>query len=151
MRSACETAAQNGAKFNEAVVTAMAALESAWGTSYLAREANNILGIKAGTSWKGETVVLPTREVKDGKEVVVKSAFRKYPSWSHCIMDFSEIISTRLHFKKALDYLNDPPFFLLALLPRKNKPGWATDPLYFEKVVRVAKEIESLGGPKWVK
>lgn len=149
IKRAHEIARQKGAVLNEAVVTAMAALESAWGTSYLAKAANNILGIKAGTSWKGEVIALKTQEYLNGKPITISAYFRKYPSWNLCLVDFSDIISKRWFYRDALKYLNEPDLFLQALLPAKNKPGYATDPNYFAKVKEVAKEIERLGGPPW--
>ncbi|MCS7242545.1 glycoside hydrolase family 73 protein, partial [Candidatus Caldatribacterium sp.] len=149
MQKACEIARRKGATFNEAVVTAMGALESAWGTSRLAQEANNLFGIKAGTSWTGEVIELPTREFHKGQWIEVVDRFRKYPSWNVCIVDFADIIRTRPWFRDALKYLNDPDLFLFALLPTPGKWGWSTDPQYFHKVKAVAREIERLGGPKW--
>lgn len=150
MRLACRIARDKGALFNEAVVTAMGALESAWGTSRLVREANNLFGIKAGTSWKGETIELPTWEYLNGQWVRTTAKWRRYASWNLCIVDFSNLIQTRPWFQNALKYLNDPDLFLQALLPGPNKLGWSTDPNYFAKVKAIAREIEQLGGPKWM-
>ena len=62
MKQACIVARQKDADFNEPVVTAQGALESSWGNSGLCTKANNLFGIKAGKSWRGPTLELPTRE-----------------------------------------------------------------------------------------
>jgi len=59
-------------------VLAQWALESGWGNSKLAKDANNYGGLKTGSSWKGQQVAMPTKE-KDGTETIT-AAFRKYDS-----------------------------------------------------------------------
>ena len=151
MRKACEIARMKGAVFNEPVVFAQAALESAWGTSRLAREACNLFGIKATPSWKGPVITLPTREYVAGRWIVVPANWRKYPSWNECIVDYSRILHVCPWYRDALENINDPDAFLKGLLPTVREPGWATDPIYEFKVKQIAKEIEKLGGPKWEK
>lgn len=64
------------------VMIAQAIVESAWGNSTLATNANNLFGIKAGDDWTGETYTVKTREEdKKGKSYYVNAAFRKYPSF----------------------------------------------------------------------
>lgn len=149
MRKACDIARQKGAIFNEAVVFAQAALESAWGRSALASEARNILGIKVGSSWRGPAITLPTGEYVDGKWTVTTERFRKYPSWNECIVDYSKILQRCVWYHDALKNIDDAEKFLEGLLPRKGEPGWATDPRYDDKIRRIAQEIERLGGPAW--
>ena len=60
------------------VMLAQAALESGDGLSSLAAKYNNYFGIKADSSWTGESVVLPTREVINGKSVMMDEPFRVY-------------------------------------------------------------------------
>lgn len=152
MKEACEVARQKGARFNEAVVTAQAALESAWGNSQLARMANNLFGIKAGPSWYGAVLELPTREWdKKRGWYAITAKWRKYPSWSECIVDYANLIARLSWFKDALNHLENADSFLKALLPSPpRKPGWATDPNYFDKVKKAGMIIEGMGGVKWV-
>ena len=58
-------------------IIAQAILESAWGKSKLA-EHNNFFGLKAGNSFKGDTITLDTKEETKGGMVTVSAAFRKY-------------------------------------------------------------------------
>lgn len=48
MKEALYWAKIRGARVNDAVLFAQGALESNWGQSVLAKEANNLFGIKAG-------------------------------------------------------------------------------------------------------
>lgn len=64
------------------VMIAQAILESAWGQSTLATEANNLFGIKAGTDWTGATYTAKTREEDNsGKSYYITAAFRAYDSY----------------------------------------------------------------------
>ncbi|MGE5527775.1 MAG: glycoside hydrolase family 73 protein [Patescibacteria group bacterium] len=148
--SAAEEAQAKGARFNLAVLCAQAAHESGWGMSKLALRANNLFGIKATPSWKGPRISMKTWEVYNGvRHDNVPASWRVYPNYAVCILDYAEIIATRRWFKAALEHLDDAEAFLRALLPAPGKPGWATDPQYFEKVRAAARLVESLGGPAW--
>lgn len=57
MKEACQVARMKKAKFNEAVVTAQGALESSWGTSELAKKANNLFGIKRTLGWESYLII----------------------------------------------------------------------------------------------
>lgn len=150
MGKACNTARQKGALFNDAVVTAQAALESSWGNSGLCIKACNLFGIKAGPSWQGATLELPTREwSKQRGWYSTVARWRKYPSWNECIVDYSRIIHSLSWYRGCTTALDDADAYLQALLPAPGKPGWATDPNYARKVRDVAREIKRLGGPKW--
>ena len=48
---------------------AQAILESGWGESTLAKNYNNLFGIKADSSWKGESVLLEIFEFYDTKMI----------------------------------------------------------------------------------
>jgi len=143
-------AAKDGARFNLAVLCAQAAHESGWGNSGLAVRANNLFGIKAGRSYKGRTIDLKTWEVMNGVRIDnVSATWRCYPDYLACVKDYAGIIARSRYFQAALERVDDSDAFLRCLLPAPGKPGWATDPAYFEKVRAVARIVESLGGPRW--
>lgn len=77
------------------ITVAQAILESAYGTSELATNANNLFGIKDNNTWKGDTYVVVSKEEINGKLVGKTSKFRKYVSWSDSIADHSEYLCTR--------------------------------------------------------
>ena len=57
---------------------AQASLESNFGQSKLAKEGNNLFGIKG--DYKGESITINTREQKkDGSWITVDAEFAKYP------------------------------------------------------------------------
>lgn len=150
MKEAIYWAHIKGAKFNDAVAFSQSALESKWGQSTLSNKYNNLFGIKAGSSWKGDIVSLPTWEYSSTIGWYQTTAkWRKYLSWQECLLDYSNIISSLWWYQDALKYLDNADKFLQALLPAPGKPGWATDPDYFNKVRNVGKEIERAGYIKW--
>jgi flagellum-specific peptidoglycan hydrolase FlgJ len=79
--------ATKGTKLFPSVKMAQMIIESGWGKSANARLANNYFGIKKGTGWTGETIVLNTP--KDGKPV---STFRKYKSVLDSVIDHSSFL-----------------------------------------------------------
>ena len=61
------------------VMIAQAIVESGWGQSGLAVNANNLFGMKADDSWTGPTYSSKTREEdKNGKSYYITAKFRKY-------------------------------------------------------------------------
>jgi LysM repeat protein len=74
------------------VKLAQAFLESAYGTSELARSANNHFGIKCGgTAWKGDTYKKEDDDYdKNGKKI--ESCFRKYDMVEESFYDHSEFL-----------------------------------------------------------
>ncbi|MEK5069836.1 N-acetylmuramoyl-L-alanine amidase [Sporosarcina sp. FSL K6-1508] len=70
------------------LIIAQGILESASGTSELAKNANNLFGIKAGSGWGGETYVKGTLEHDvNGNVQPIIADFRKYPSYEGCVID----------------------------------------------------------------
>lgn len=139
-----------GILFNKSVALAQAALESNWGNSELVQKANNLFSIKAGKSWKGGTIWLPGFEwnAKYGWHQSLIE-WRKYPSWLECLIDYIKIINEKTWFQDALKNIGNSSMFLKSLLPNGTEPGWATDPHYYNKILKIATEIESYGGPRW--
>ena len=107
-----------------------AALESAWGTSGLARMANNYFGIKARPG--GEAIELPTIEYVNGAPVRVTAKFAQYASIAECFADRDHMITSLPAYQEARAAAADPEAFARALARH-----WATDPGYAEKVLTV--------------
>ena len=69
------------------VMIAQAIVESGWGQSALAVNANNLFGMKA-SGWSGPTYSAKTREEgKDGESYYITAAFRKYNSFEESFED----------------------------------------------------------------
>lgn len=136
---AAEEARKSGAPISVPIAVAQAALESAWGASQLAREANNLKGVKAGSSWNGDVLVLPTREYRtaDASWYTTEARWRKYPSWKAAFLDYGNLI--RRVYPHAAAVADDPRAFLEQLVAR-HYPRYATDPDYVEKVWRIVEE-----------
>lgn len=67
------------------------------GLSDLAYKENNLFGIKAGSSWKGETAQYKTTEYKNGVAVKETATFRKYDSIADSIDDHGKLLSSDLY------------------------------------------------------
>ena len=87
---------------NAAITTAQAILESGWGKSELAVNANNLFGMKKslsgntwpGSTWDGKSIYeKKTKENYSGSTVTVTAEFRKYPSWADSIADHSAYLA----------------------------------------------------------
>lgn len=125
-----------GRKINPAVCAAQAALETGYGTSGLCLRANNLFGIKARPTWPGKRIQMPTREwSKVDGWVRVLADFRAYDSVEGSISDYADVIERCSWYRDARENADDWEAFLRGIMPKPGKePGWATDPMYFEKV-----------------
>lgn len=112
-------------------------LESGWGGTELAKMANNLFGMKAGSSWKGEVYRMRTAEQDShGNQYWVYANFRKYNSIEACIRGYFEFISTPRYSnlksaKTALEYLQ-----------KIKSDGYATDIRYVDKTYKIVEKYE---------
>lgn len=118
------------------VIFAQAILESAWGTSNLAKEANNFFGIKADEKWQGKSMVHETKEVRDAKVITITAKFRAYNNQAESVQDYGHFFTSNpwrirnyYHFRNSTNYLDA----VIAL----QRSGYATDPTYAEKLKSV--------------
>ena len=117
------------------ITIAQAALESAWGESGLARNGNNLFGIKADSLWRGQTLTMNTKEFIKGQWVVVPALWRKYPSWQASLDDHTAFLKRNPRYKACFACASAPAF-ARALA----QAGYATDPAYADKVIDVMKQ-----------
>ncbi len=72
---------------------AQAIVESGWGASTLSKAPNyNLFGIKG--SYNGQSVYMDTWEYLNGKWLVKKEPFRKYPSYMESFQDNAHVLKT---------------------------------------------------------
>ena len=121
------------------LTVAQAILESAWGKSELATGGNALFGIKATKSWKGKVYCKDTKECYDGVNLVdVKNAaFRAYDSWEESVEDHSAFLKANKRYKEVIgetDYKKACEAIKAA--------GYATDPDYVEKLVKLIEDYE---------
>jgi flagellum-specific peptidoglycan hydrolase FlgJ len=101
---------------------AEAALESAWGTSELAKS-NNLFGLKNPIGWKGPVVSIPTREFISGHWVDdVPAVWPVFPDWAACMRERMYILKTRPAYFPTIDSKTAEDYITLV------SKVWATDP-----------------------
>lgn len=116
---------------------AQAALETGWGKHMPAQgttASNNMFGIKAGSSWDGKRVNVPTLEYENGVAVRKKDSFRAYDSPSDSFKDYANMVASSPRFANAVGRGDDIAGFAHAL----TNGGYATDPSYAQKLTDIA-------------
>jgi flagellum-specific peptidoglycan hydrolase FlgJ len=114
------------------VTIAQAILESYWGSSRLAREANNYFGIKAQTrGGSAGSVWFDVWEVIGGRNVVQSQAFRAYNSIAESFVDHGLFFVENGRYSGAMAVRDDAKAFARAI----NRAGYATDPAYSAKLI----------------
>lgn len=111
---------------------AEAALESGWGGSRLATEANNFFGVKADPSWLGYVVVFNTREYLDGQWTMVPARWRKYDSFDACLVDHGNFLRSNPRYEHCFDAPDGEAFARSV-----QAAGYATDPDYADKLIQI--------------
>lgn len=114
------------------VMMAQAILESSNkygvpGSTVLAKDYNNHFGVKADSSWKGKKVNLQTREVYNGKNVMIGDFFRVYNNPADSFKDRNEFLLRNSNYHRAGVFLATTPEMQAEAL---QKAGYATDPKY---------------------
>jgi len=83
-----------------AAVVAQALCEGNFGQSVLAKRYNNHFGLKCGSSWKGPSVNLKTKEeYTTGVLTTIKDNFRAYSSMEEGVKGYYDFISTKRYQK----------------------------------------------------
>lgn len=138
-----------------AITVAQAILESGWGKSELAVNANNLFGMKknlsgntwSGSTWDGKSVYSKeTKEVYASGPTTVQADFRAYKDWQASVNDHSAYLAGA---KKgsALRYaglIGEADYKKAAQIIKNG--GYATAPDYVDKLCRI---VEQYGLTKW--
>jgi flagellum-specific peptidoglycan hydrolase FlgJ len=124
------------------MAAAEAALESNWGNSQLAREANNLFGMKQHVHPVCGTMTLPTKEFLEGEWRVCSSEWVKYPDWRGCFADrlatLERLSNMYPHYKAALD-APDAKTYITEV-----SSTWSTDPLRALKVLSIYQDYKAV-------
>jgi flagellum-specific peptidoglycan hydrolase FlgJ len=131
---------QHTTKVPASFVIADAALESGWGASSLTVLAMNLFGVKADSSWHGDTLTMNTREYVDGAWVVVPAKWRKYSTWLDSLNDHAQFLLTNPRYAGCFDF-TDGVGFAEAVA----EAGYATDPGYAKKITAIIRGNNLLG------
>ena len=128
------------------VVLSQAALETGWGKHIISsgqQSSYNLFNIKAGKSWQGKQMDRISMEYIHNRPVHQKSSFRAYDSYEQSFNDYADFILNSPRYKQAVLNSSDMEQSLHDSERSKNyirtlhQAGYATDPQYTEKVMRV--------------
>ena len=106
-------------------IIAQACIESAFGTSSLGYRWHNYFGMKCGSSWKGKSVNLSTKEeYVPGQLTKIRDNFRVYDSMEEGVKGYFDFISTKRYAN--LKDAKTPKEYLELI----KKDGYATSSSY---------------------
>lgn len=116
-------------------IIAQAIIESGWGKSGLASKYHNYFGLKCGSSWKGGSVNMATREeYKPGVVTNIKDNFRTYEDFDAGIRGYFEFINTSRYAN--LKGVKSPEVYVRRL----KADGYATSSKYVDNIMRVIRD-----------
>ena len=117
-------------------MVAQAALETGWGQKQLRNPdgspSHNLFNIKAGSAWKGDTVAREVTEYANGQAYTEQSRFRAYGSYAESFRDYASLMTRSPRYADVLGQ-TDPAAFARSL----QDAGYATDPMYADKLTRI--------------
>jgi flagellar protein FlgJ len=116
---------------------AQAALETGWGKHVMSGgdsgSSHNLFGIKADQRWQGSSVRQETLEYESGLAVRRRERFRSYESFEQSFQDYVAFVKGSPRYAEAISETQDPQAYFQAL----QDAGYATDPAYADKILRV--------------
>lgn len=116
---------------------AQAALETGWGKSELKHadgsNSFNLFNIKAGKGWDGARVAAETTEYARGVAAKETAQFRAYGSYSEAFADYANLLKSNARYAGVVGLGGDAQAFARGL----QQSGYATDPMYADKILRV--------------
>lgn len=117
------------------ITIAQAILESDWGTSTLASQYNNYFGIK-GTD-PSNTKLLETKEYTNGQWVTINGRFRVYSDFRESMRDHTKLLvnGTTWNSQQYQQVLQSKDYIDAAVALQTD--GYATDPGYTSKIIRI--------------
>lgn len=123
------------------VLVAQSALETGWGKKMVqaidGSSSFNLFGIKADRSWGGDSAAVKSFEFRDGVARLEKSSFRVYDSLANSFDDYVSFLKSNPRYQQALEKIKDSEEFLNEL----QSAGYATDPGYADKIMRIVGDI----------
>jgi flagellum-specific peptidoglycan hydrolase FlgJ len=107
-------------------IIAQACIESGFDTSLLSYKYHNYFGMKCGSSWKGRSVNLKTKEEVNSTLISIRDNFRVYPDMVTGINGYFDFISTKRYAN--LKTADNPEEYLR----RIKADGYATSSRYVQ-------------------
>ena len=131
-------------------MVSQAALETGWGRKEI-RHADgtpsfNLFGIKATGNWTGPVAEITTTEYINGKAQKVVAKFRAYGSYAESFADYAKLMKTSPRYQAAVGSVAGASQGGSAMPEARaaanfaqglQKAGYATDPLYGQKLGQV--------------
>ena len=127
----CKEAKARGYKFPSAII-AQACLESNYGRSQLSAKYHNYNGMKCGSSWKGASVNMATKEeYTTGTLTQIRDNFRVFESMEAGVIGYFDFITMKRYtnLKEATSPLD--------FIEKLKADGWATSSTYVKNVYSV--------------
>lgn len=116
-------------------IIAQAIIESGWGKSGLASKYHNYFGLKCGSSWKGGSVNMATKEeYKPGVVTNIRDNFRTYEDFDAGIRGYFEFINTSRYAN--LKGVKSPEEYVR----RIKADGYATSSKYVDNIMKVIRD-----------
>ncbi|MCG9677902.1 flagellar assembly peptidoglycan hydrolase FlgJ [Vibrio sp. Isolate23] len=128
---------------DSSLLLAQAALETGWGQKVVSNSrgsSNNLFNIKADKSWAGDKVATQTLEYHQGVPVKENAAFRSYTSFEDSFNDYVRFLNDNPRYTMALRHEGSNEQFIRGI----HQAGYATDPQYANKVLRVKAQIDEM-------
>ncbi|MEO6423240.1 MAG: flagellar assembly peptidoglycan hydrolase FlgJ [Candidatus Nitrotoga sp.] len=126
------------------LVMGQAALESGWGQREIrlsdGSTSFNLFGIKAGGNWNGKVAEVVTTEYQNGIPSKQVAKFRAYSSYSEAFSDYAHLLRDNPRYAQVLQPGQKSPEIAHAL----QRAGYATDPGYADKLVKVMNRINTI-------
>ncbi len=117
-----------------------AALESGWGKHEIKNAdgspSYNLFGIKATGNWNGKVAEAMTTEYINGEKTQRVEKFRAYDSYAESFKDFANLISKNPRYQAVMDNVQHLSSYAQAL----QNAGYATDPKYADKLIKVVQQ-----------
>lgn len=124
-------------KILPSITISQSCLESGFGKHDMG--VNNLFGFKG--SGPAGSIVLPTKEWDNNtqKFITIDQKFRAYNSVCESVFDHDRLLATKIYYKNARKYMNDPLNFI------KQLTGvYATDPNYDKKLLNIINHFNLL-------
>ena len=126
------------------LVMGQAALESGWGRREIrlpdGSTSFNLFGIKAGGNWNGKVAEVVTTEYNNGIASKQVEKFRAYSSYTEAFSDYAHLLRDNPRYAQVLQSGQGSPELAHAL----QRAGYATDPDYADKLVKVMNRINTI-------
>lgn len=128
------------------LIMGQAALESGWGQREIrmpdGSNSYNLFGIKASGNWNGKVAEVTTTEYHNGIPSKQVEKFRAYGSYAEAFSDYARLLRDNPRYASVMQQGQGAPAAAHAL----QRAGYATDPNYADKLVKVMSRINTLGG-----